>query len=47
MNNKDIKPYSAKQEQFGTWLINRIGRWQIRVYEWSGSSWVQLGFDLD
>ena len=36
MNNKSIEPYSAKQERFGTWLINRIGRWQIRVYEWSG-----------
>lgn len=36
MTDKTLKPYSARQEKFGTWLINRIGRWQIRVYEWSG-----------
>ena len=32
----DIKPYSARQERFGTWLINNLGRWQTRVYELSG-----------
>jgi len=32
----DIKPYSARQEAFGTWIINRLGSWQVRVYELSG-----------
>ena len=31
-----IKPYSARQEKFGTWIINRLGRWQTRVYEMTG-----------
>lgn len=32
----DIKPYSARQEKFGSWLISRVGRWQTTVYELSG-----------
>ncbi|MEM9255809.1 MAG: nitroreductase/quinone reductase family protein [Pseudomonadota bacterium] len=31
-----IKPYTEGQEKFGTWLINRIGRWQTSVYELTG-----------
>ncbi len=36
MSLKKIKRYSEKQEKFGSWLINRLGRWQTRVYELSG-----------
>ncbi len=36
MTDKTIKPYTAKQEKFGAWLISRIGRWQVKVYEWTG-----------
>jgi len=31
-----VEPYTAKQEKFGSWIINRVGRWQTRVYELSG-----------
>ena len=31
-----IKPFTPGQEKFGTWLINRVGRWQTTVYELSG-----------
>lgn len=31
-----VQPYSARQEKFGSWLINRVGRWQTAVYEMSG-----------
>lgn len=37
--SKAIKPYSAQQEKFGTWIINRFGRWQTAVYELSGGRW--------
>jgi len=33
---KNIKPYSEKQEKFGTWLIRSIGRWQVAVYRATG-----------
>ena len=32
----NIQPYTERQEKFGSWLINRIGRWQTRVYELTG-----------
>jgi deazaflavin-dependent oxidoreductase (nitroreductase family) len=31
-----IQPYTKKQEKFGSWIINRVGRWQTTVYELSG-----------
>lgn len=31
-----IEPYTPKQEKFGSWIINRVGRWQTRVYELTG-----------
>jgi deazaflavin-dependent oxidoreductase (nitroreductase family) len=31
-----IKPYSEKQEKFGTWLIRNIGKWQVAVYRATG-----------
>ncbi|MEH6570327.1 MAG: nitroreductase/quinone reductase family protein [Halioglobus sp.] len=34
--DNEIKPYSAKQERFGSWLINRVGRLQTSVYELTG-----------
>lgn len=34
--NKSIKPYSEKQERFGTWLIRNVGKWQVAVYRASG-----------
>ena len=36
MTDNDFKPYTARQERFGTWLINRLGRWQTSVYELTG-----------
>ena len=33
---KQIQPYSSQQEKIGSWLINRVGRWQTAVYEMSG-----------
>ena len=36
MTDKDIQPYTAKQENLGTWLINKVGRWQTAVYELTG-----------
>ncbi len=36
MSEQPIKPYSAKQEKFGTWIINKIGRWQTTIYELTG-----------
>lgn len=32
----NIEPYTPKQEKFGTWIINKVGRWQTTVYELSG-----------
>ena len=40
MTEKTYKPYSKKQEKFGEWLIKRIGKWQVSVYEFSrGRLW--------
>jgi deazaflavin-dependent oxidoreductase (nitroreductase family) len=36
MSDVEFKPYTEKQEKFGSWLINRVGRWQTRVYEMTG-----------
>ena len=33
---KEIKPYSAGQEKFGSWLIKNIGKWQVAVYRATG-----------
>ncbi len=33
---KAVQPYTQKQEKFGTWIINKVGRWQTTVYELSG-----------
>ena len=32
----EIKPYSEGQEKFGSWAINKLGRWQTKVYELTG-----------
>lgn len=32
----DFKPYSEKEEQFGTWLIKKIGKLQVAVYRATG-----------
>ncbi|MFT4613728.1 MAG: deazaflavin-dependent oxidoreductase (nitroreductase family) [Bacteroidia bacterium] len=32
----EIKPFTAGQEKFGSWIINRVGRWQTVVYELTG-----------
>lgn len=32
----DFKPYTPQQEKFGSWIINKIGRWQTTVYELTG-----------
>ena len=34
--SKEIKPYSAGQERFGSWFIRQVGSLQVRVYELSG-----------
>lgn len=31
-----IKPYSERQEKFGSWLISKVGRCQVAVYELTG-----------
>lgn len=36
MPDIEFKPYTEKQEKFGSWMINRLGRWQTRVYEMTG-----------
>lgn len=36
MSDISFKPYSQRQEKFGEWFIKRIGKWQVRIYEWSG-----------
>ncbi|MCR9107211.1 MAG: nitroreductase family deazaflavin-dependent oxidoreductase [Gammaproteobacteria bacterium] len=33
---EEVKPYTEREEKIGSWLINRIGRWQTTVYELSG-----------
>ena len=32
----EFKPYTQRQEKFGSWIINKIGRWQTTVYELTG-----------
>ncbi len=32
----NIQPYTQKQEKLGSWIINRVGRWQTTVYELTG-----------
>ena len=32
----EIKPFTPGQEKFGSWIINRVGKWQTTVYELSG-----------
>jgi F420H(2)-dependent quinone reductase len=34
--SKAVQPYTQQQEKFGTWLINKLGRWQTAVYELTG-----------
>lgn len=36
MSDAAIKPYTEKQEKFGTWFINHLGRMQTSVYELTG-----------
>lgn len=36
MSDVEFKPYTAKQEKFGSWIISKIGRWQTSVYELTG-----------
>ncbi len=36
MSEPEIKPYTEKQEKFGSWIINRVGRMQTFVYELTG-----------
>lgn len=36
MGDQTIKPYTEGQEKFGSWIINRLGRMQVKVYEASG-----------
>lgn len=36
MTTENIKPYTQGQEKFGTWFINTLGRWQVRIYELTG-----------
>ena len=36
MSEVTFKPYTPKQEKFGTWFINRLGRLQTAVYEFTG-----------
>jgi deazaflavin-dependent oxidoreductase (nitroreductase family) len=36
MSEVTFKPYTPKQEKFGSWFINRLGRLQTAVYELSG-----------
>ncbi len=36
MPETEFKPYTEKQEKFGTWIINRLGRMQTFVYELTG-----------
>lgn len=33
---KDIKPYTEGQEKVGSWIINRLGKFQTTVYELTG-----------
>jgi deazaflavin-dependent oxidoreductase (nitroreductase family) len=33
---KDVQPYTAQQEKFGSWIIGKVGRWQTTVYELTG-----------
>ena len=31
-----IQPFTPKQEKIGSWIINKVGRWQTTVYELTG-----------
>jgi deazaflavin-dependent oxidoreductase (nitroreductase family) len=31
-----VKPYTERQEKFGSWIIGKVGRWQTTVYELTG-----------
>lgn len=33
---EEIKPFTPGQEKFGSWIINRVGRFQTTVYELTG-----------
>ena len=32
----EVKPFTEREEKIGSWLINRVGRWQATVYELTG-----------
>lgn len=32
----NTQPYTQKQEKIGSWIINKVGRWQTTVYELTG-----------
>jgi deazaflavin-dependent oxidoreductase (nitroreductase family) len=32
----EFKPYTQRQEKFGSWIISKVGRWQTTVYELTG-----------
>lgn len=34
--SKDVQPYTAQQEKFGSWIIGKVGSWQTTVYELTG-----------
>lgn len=34
--SEETKPFTPGQEKFGSWLINRVGRFQTTVYELTG-----------
>lgn len=34
--SEKVKPYTEGQEKFGSWFINNLGRWQVRIYEATG-----------
>ena len=31
-----VQPFTQKQEKVGSWIINKVGRWQTTVYELTG-----------
>lgn len=36
MPEPKYKPYTEKQEKFGSSLIKKVGKWQTKVYEFTG-----------
>ena len=37
---EDLGPWSSRQERFGKWMIKRIGKYQVKVYEMTnGKLW--------